>query len=378
MARLSPDAFGAMGTTEEQVELLSVAENFCRERSPNEKVRNLIEDELGYDPATWKEIGELGWLAIAIPEAYDGVGLSLTEVVPVMEQMGRRMLNTPFAAATLAAQAILAGGTEAQRAALLPKIAAGGAATVALSEANGDWDLANIEAIATASDKGYKLSGTKTFVMDVDSADVVIASVKIDGDVALVVIDKADISDKNVRREVLIDETKRGFELSLDGLEVSKDAVMDRDKTQAALEHIHLTANLLGAAELVGATQACIDYTVEYLGTRTQFGKLIGAYQALKHPTVDAYVDYEKARSLLYGAAFSFGEQGKGEIATRMAKAQADKALSFAADRAIQFHGGFGFTYDCDAQLYRRRALFHASQYGDARYHKEKLADLLF
>ena len=92
---------------------------------------------------------------------------------------------------------------------------------------------------------------------------------------------------------------------------------------------------------------------------------------------MDAFIDYQKSRSLLYTAAFSFGKQGQREIATRMAKAQADQAASFAADRSIQFHGGFGFTYDCDAQLYRRRAIFHASQYGDARYHKKKLADLL-
>ena len=138
-----------------------------------------------------------------------------------------------------------------------------------------------------------------------------------------------------------------------------------------------MAANLLGAAELTGSCQSCIDYTVEYLNTRKQFGKLIGSFQALKHPTVDAFIDYQKSRSLLYTAAFSFGKQGQREIATRMAKAQADQAASFAADRSIQFHGGFGFTYDCDAQLYRRRAIFHASQYGDARYHKKKLADLL-
>jgi len=152
---------------------------------------------------------------------------------------------------------------------------------------------------------------------------------------------------------------------------------MDTAKTQATLNHIHLAANLLSAAELTGGCQSCIDYTVEYLGTRKQFGKLIGAFQALKHPTVDAFVDYQKSRSLLYTAAFNFGQQGEGEIAVRMAKAKAEEVASFAADRSIQFHGGFGFTYDCDAQLYRRRAIFHASQYGDARYHKRKLAELL-
>jgi len=143
------------------------------------------------------------------------------------------------------------------------------------------------------------------------------------------------------------------------------------------LRHIHLAANLLGAAQMTGACQSCIDYTVEYLGTRKQFGKYICSFQSLKHVTVDAFVDYQKARSLLYSAAFTVSKPRSGDIAVRMARVQADKALSFAADRAIQFHGGFGFTYDCDAHLYRRFAIFMASQYGDAAYHKVKLAELI-
>jgi len=213
--------------------------------------------------------------------------------------------------------------------------------------------------------------------MDLHAAEYVIASVKISGMPSLVIIEKAQIPKIAMRRETLIDETKRGFELTLDGVNIAADAVLDDAATQSAFDHIHLTATLLGSAEMTGACQSCIDYTVEYLNTRKQFGKRIGSFQALKHPTVDAFVDYQKSRSLLYAAAYSFGKQGEGEIATRMAKAQADKSLSFAADRSIQFHGGFGFTYDCDAQLYRRRGIFNASQFGDARYHKKKLADLL-
>ena len=181
-----------------------------------------------------------------------------------------------------------------------------------------------------------------------------------------------------MRREIIIDETKRSYELTLDRIVVPENALMDKGLTPAALQRVDLAANLLSSAELVGAAQSCIDYTTDYLKTRKQFGKLIGSYQALKHTIVDAYVRYEKARSLLYAAAHSFEEQGKGEVATRMAAVGAGRALSFAADRSIQFHGGFGFTYDCDAQLYRRRAIFHDSLYGNTRWHKKKLAGLLF
>jgi len=113
----------------------------------------------------------------------------------------------------------------------------------------------------------------------------------------------------------------------------------------------------LGSAEQIGGAQACIDYTVEYLNTRKQFGKLIGSYQALKHTIVDAYVSYEKARSLVYAAAHSFEDQGKGEVATRMATVAAGRTLS---------------------QLYRRRAIFHDSLFGNTRWHKKRLSELLF
>jgi alkylation response protein AidB-like acyl-CoA dehydrogenase len=368
---------GRMGWSEEQSDLLEVAEKFCCDKSPIEKVRSLLEDELGYDQGVWREIADLGWLGIAIPEEYGGVGLNLAEVAPVMEQMGRNLMATPFASTTLAAQALLAGGTEAQKQKLLPALAGGAVATVALVEDNNDWNLENVSARAAKSNDVLHLSGVKRFVCDAAAADWVIASVLHDGAPMLAAIEKAALPDGAMRRENIVDETRRSFELTLDSVEIPLSALFDSEKIRPALAHIHLAANLLGAAEMVGGTGAVIDYTIEYLNTRKQFGKLIGSYQALKHPTVDAFVHYEQARSHLYGAANCFNEQGTGEIATRMAKAQADKAFSYAADRAIQFHGGFGFTYDCDAQLYRRRAIWHASQYGDAAYHKKKLASLL-
>jgi alkylation response protein AidB-like acyl-CoA dehydrogenase len=369
---------GRLGFSEDQSSLLDVASSFCASRSPMAKVRRLIEDETGHDPDVWREIVELGWLGIAIPEEYGGAGLGLAEVVPVMEQMGRYMLAGPFLSTTLAAQAILAGGTDDQKRVLLPRLAEGAITTLALCEANDDWDLGAIAATATRTPGGtLRLAGAKRLVCDAEVATHIIASVLVEGRPALVMFERAALAPGALRREVIIDETKRSYALTLDRLEVSEDSLMDPARAASALHHIHLTANLLAAAEMCGGTQSVIDYTVDYLKTRVQFGKLIGSYQALKHPIVDAYVGYEQARSHLYSAAHCFNEQGVGEIATRMAKAQADTAMSFAADRAIQFHGGFGFTYDCDAQLYRRRAIWHASQYGDAAYHKAKLADLL-
>jgi acyl-CoA dehydrogenase len=368
--------FAGLGYSEEQIELLDVATTFCRDKSPIDKVRKLIDSDTGYDAEVWAEMAALGWTAVAIPEAQGGVGLSLAEVVPLVEQMGRHLLASPLVSSTLAAQALVAGGTEEQQAEWLPRLAEGAVGTLALSEAHGDWDLTNITATAKADGDKLILSGEKLFVLWAESAEVVIASVMTDGKPALVLLTAADIGGR-LRREAIIDETKRSFALTLDGITVAKSALLDFDKIAQTLNAIDQAAALLQSAEMCGGTQSVIDYTLDYLRTRKQFGKIIGEYQALKHPMVDAYVDYEKARSHLYSAASSFSDQGIGEIAVRMAKAAADGVYSFASDRAIQFHGGFGFTHDCDAGLHRRAAIFHASQYGDAAWQRAKLGDLL-
>ncbi len=369
--------FGQIGFTEEQIDVLNGAETFCRDHAPIGTVRALITSDLGYDDKVWAQIGALGWLGIAIPETYGGLGLSLTEVVPVCEQMGRRMMASPFLSTSLAAQALIVGGTLAQKSKILPQIAQGKAASLALSERNQAWDLTRCDVQARRTQGGYVLTGTKTLVLDLEAAEWIIVSANLDQKACLFIVEKEQILETAMRREILIDETKRGWEWVLDGTEITEEACLDKSKMDAAFKHIHLTATLLFAAELTGGAQACIDYTVEYLNTRKQFDKLIGSFQALKHPVVDAFVEYQKARSLLYMAAFNFYKPEQGEVATRMAFVQADKTLSFAADRSIQFHGGFGFTYDCDAHLYRRRAIFNTSQYGDRHYHKTKLADLL-
>lgn len=353
-------ALAKIAVTEMQTELRDQAMRFCAEKSPISSVRALLEDETGFDPKVWDEMAALGWLGIAIPEEFDGLGLAMADVVPVVEAMGRYLLSTPYVSTTVAAQAILAGGSDAQKAEWLPKLASGTAATVALFEPSGSWDLGAVE------------GRSKTFVLDLEAAILIVTSVLFEGKTRLALLTPDRIE---ARREIIIDETKRSY--TFDVPDVTDADLMPAELTAAALERIELTAGLLQAAELSGAAMACVDYTVEYLQTRKQFGKFIGSFQALKHPTVDAFVESEKSRSLLYAAATHFEKQGEGEVAVRMAAAQSQKALSFAADRSIQFHGGFGFTYDCDAQLYRRRAMFAASQYGDAAHHRAKLAELL-
>jgi alkylation response protein AidB-like acyl-CoA dehydrogenase len=363
--------------SEEQEQLLDIATNFCRDKSPIAAVRDQMKEEQSHKSEVWQEIAELGWLGVAVPEEFGGIGLSLAEVVTLAEPMGQYLLSTPFVPTTLAAQALLAGGTKAQKETWLPKLCEGAIGTLALSEPHGDWDLTNLTCTATGDGTSLNLSGTKTGVNEAALAEVILVSVLLDGAPALVILTKTELPDGALRREVSIDETRRTFTLTLDGISVSEEQLLDLSKATSCLARIDKVGALLIAAEMCGGTSAALDYVIEYLNTRKQFERLIGSYQALKHPTVDILTELEAARSHLYYAACVFDDPAEGDVAVRMAKAQAGDALSYAGDRAIQFHGGFGFTYDCDAQLYRRRAIWGQAQFGDSAHHRKHLADAL-
>lgn len=363
--------------SEEQEQLLDIATNFARDKFPMDATRARIAADQDFDAAVWAEMASLGWLGVAVPEEFGGSGLGLAEVVTIVEPLARNLAGTPFASTTLVAQALIKAGTPAQKGEWLPKICEGAVGALALVEPHGDWDLAHLTVKASEAGDTLTLSGTKTFVTDAVSADLAIVSVSLNGAPALVLLDKGALAKASIAREIVIDETRRSYRVKLDGVTVPKSNLLDQAQTAAALKLVDEAACLLLAAELCGGTNGVIEVTVEYLKTRKQFDRYIGSYQALKHPTVDALLALEASRSHLYYAAGIFGTGGEAEIAVRMAKALASDALAFASDRAIQFHGGFGFTYDCDAQLYRRRGIWCEAQHGDAAYQRRQLAGML-
>jgi alkylation response protein AidB-like acyl-CoA dehydrogenase len=363
--------------SEEQEQLLDIATNFARDKFPMDRARARIAADQDFDAAVWAEMASLGWLGVAVPEEFGGSGLGLAEVVSIVEPLARNLAGTPFVSTTLVAQALLKAGTAAQKSEWLPKICEGAIGALALVEPHGDWNLAHLTAKASEAGDRLTLSGIKTFVTDAVSADLAIVSVSLNGAPALVLLDKAALAKADIAREIVIDETRRSYRVKLDGVSVPKSNLLDPAHVAAALRHVDEAACLLLAAELCGGTSGVIEVTVEYLKTRKQFDRYIGSYQALKHPTVDALLALEASRSHLYHAAGIFGTGGDAEVAVRMAKALASDALAFASDRAIQFHGGFGFTYDCDAQLYRRRGIWCEAQHGDATYQRRQLADML-
>jgi len=363
--------------SDEQAMLQDVAVNFCREKVSIGEVRRQIASDSGFDRELWKEISELGWLAVAVPEEFGGSALSLAEVVSIVEPMGRHLAGTPFVSTQLLIQGLLAGGSDELKGELLPKICEGAIGTIALFERDGDWNLEHIEAGAVIRGDKAHLSGTKTLVCDATVAEYTLVSVQFDGAPALAIVRKADLPGECVKRETVIDETRRSFALDLSGATVPRSALITGDKARAALKAIRDAALLLASAEAAGGIAGTLELIVGYLNQRTAFGKKIGSYQSLKHTCSDILIGLERARSHVYHAASLIAAGENAEVALRMAKVEAGDSFVFAGDRSIQFHGGFGFTFDCDGQLFLRRALWLQYAFGDAEHHRRKLAELL-
>ena len=358
--------------------LAASASDFLRAHCGFDAVRSWIGSDLGYSPALWKQMAGLGWMGVALPERYGGAGLGATALVSLVEPMGRALLGSPFLATSLASRLLLALGDDAQKAAWLPKLASGEViGTVALGDADGSWDLAAPSLVAEAVGDGFVFRGDKSFVPDAAAADVLLVSARVDGTPAVFLVERAQLAAGALERQSLVDETRRSHRVRLHGVKVPLNARLGGDATKA-LQGLARLGTLLLSAEMAGGAAGVMDLTLEYLRTRKQFGKLIGGYQALKHPMVEIMLDVERSRSLLYAAATEFDADAPGaEIAVRMSKVQSGETFTHAADRAIQFHGAIGFTYECHAQLYFRRAQGAEYRFGDAAHHRKKLAELI-
>ncbi len=366
-----------MTFSEEQGMLLEVADSFCRDKSPVSAVRKQLASEAGFDHSLWDEMVGLGWSGIAIPEQYGGSGLSLAEVATITEPMGRHLMATPYVSTQLFIQGLLAGGSEAQKIATLGKVCRGAIATVAVFERDGDWNLCEIDSSAVVTGAVVNLAGAKTLVGDAGVAEFFLVSVSLAGEPALVLLSSQEISASQHRREIVIDETRRSYRMDLNGLSVPVTSLITGPSAVLALNAIRDTGLLLASAEAAGGIAGALDVIVAYLNLRTTFGRKIGSYQALKHTSAEILIGLERSRSHLYHAASLLAAGQEAEVALRMAKVESSDSFAFAGDRGVQFHGGFGFTYECDAQLYLRRALWLQYRFGDATHHRRRLADRL-
>ena len=360
--------------SEEQGMLLDVAREFVKDKSPGSEVRKFLESEQGFSEPVWQELVDLGWTGINLPESVGGSGLGIAALIPVVESMGKGLMGTPLVSTVLAAELIRRAGGIAEED-ILEDISGGCAATVAYLDGS-DWGAANT---GLSVDAQGVLSGSKFMVPDAaQAAWIAVVGANEASEPVVALVSGDDIAVQAQQAHALIDLTKRAATIDFTGIKARR--VLSGAKIEGAVRDYLLIGALLTAAEAVGSTSACLDGIVDYLKTRKQFGKLIGSFQALKHPTVDIYVGMEQSRSLVYHASSEVGEgplSAEAEVACRMAKAQASETIQYAGDRSVQFHGGFGFTWECDSSLFIRRAAWSQQQFGDAMHHRKRLAPLL-
>jgi len=368
--------------TQEQEELRATARAFLAEYSASERVRAAMESQLGYDPAVWKQIGELGWTAVAIPEECGGLGLSWVELVALLEVMGEALLCAPFfSSACLGANAILCAGTGEQQRALLPGIAGGQVrATLAAGDSAERWDADGIGARARRSGGDWVLSGALRHVLDGHCADLLVVAARAEGSrgedgVSLFAV-PADAPGLERRPLPTLDRTRRLAAIELRDARVAGSALLGAEGAgwpplRSALDR----AALALAAEQVGGAQRCLDLSVAYARERIQFGRPIGSFQAIQHTCADMLVAVESARSGVYyaGCVAAEGSEELGTLAS-LAKARASEAFFRCAAEAIQIHGGVGFTWEYDVHLYFKRARAGEGFLGDPAWHRERVA----
>lgn len=374
--------------TAEQRELREMARAFLAERSDSQQVRAAMENAPGHDPQTWKRIGaELGWPAAAIPESYGGAGMGVVELCALMEPMGEALLCAPFfASACLAAGALLACGSEAQKRAHLPGIASGECiAALGFAADSGRWDADAVPLRFRQDGNGGGdaiLSGALRCV-DGHCADLLLLAARADGSqgaegISLFAV-PADA--KGIARERLptMDATRCLAALRLDEVRVPASARLGgAESAWPGLQRALQRAAVALAAEQVGGAARCLELAVAHAKQRVQFGKPIGAFQALKHKMADMMVQVESARSATYYAACVAGDGAAAlPAASAMAKAAASDAYTFCAGQALQIFGGVGFTWEYDLHLYFKRARSSAVLLGDSAWHRERLAQCI-
>ncbi|MFN3255136.1 MAG: acyl-CoA dehydrogenase family protein [Ilumatobacter sp.] len=361
--------------TEEQEELRSTIRAFLENKSSEEAVREQMETENGYDADVWTQMAEqMGLQGLAIPEEFGGSGFGFVELGIVLEEMGRALLCAPFfSTVVMAANTLIHSGDDAAKQAYLPGIASGETiATVAYVEPSGKWDESGITMEASGSGSDVTLSGTKSFVLDGHTANLILVLAKSGAGTSLYAVD-GDASGLTRTALSTMDQTR-------------KQAKLDFDNTPAKLigedgkgwEIFSGVLDLIAvglAAEQVGGAQMVLEQAVEYAKVRVQFGRPIGSFQAIKHKCADMLLEVESAKSAAYYGMWCASEMNDELPSTAsLAKAYCSEAYFHAAAENIQIHGGIGFTWEHPAHLYFKRAKSSELLFGDPTYHREQLA----
>lgn len=368
---------------EEQEMLKTMARDFIAKECQRAHIRAMLEDEVGYSPALWKKIAELGWLGLTLPEAYGGAGMSFRDLAILSEEMGRALLPAPFfSTVVFGGMLINAYGTEEQKKEWLPKIINGEViVSPALLEEDGDLWPGGINMRAIARDGEFSLLGTKLFVTDAKAATHLLVAArtekteKAEDGITLFLVDTKEWG-IFIKPLGAMDILRKQFEVEITRAAVPNSNIIGGvNRGWPILKEMAVLAAAVLSAEMVGGMEWVLDTTVAYAKDRIAFGVPIGSFQAIKHQCADMKSALEYSRSLMEWAAEAIKDNDPdAPIAVSMAKAYCGDSYRFLTNHGVQIHGGIGFTWDHDLHLYFKRARSADTAFGDANYHRELLA----
>ncbi len=372
--------------SDEQQQLRDTLQRFIRRDYSFEKRREIIRSPEGFSRAVWKQLADLGVLALTLPEAHGGLGGNAVDTLVVMEEFGRGLVVEPYLSTVVMGAGLIAqAGSEQQKSELLPKVAAGGLLLAfAHYEPNTRYELHHLAAQARKDKTGYVLTGTKSVVLHGASADQLIVSARTAGqsqDHAGITLFLVDAKAKGVSLQSYpTHDGQRVAELRLDGVRVSHAAVIGAESH--ALPLVERTIDFAMAAlcaEAIGNMAALIETTLNYVKTRKQFGVPIGSFQVLQHRMADMLMQAEQARSMAYLAAVKVHSQDVTERRRSLAAAKTlvGQAARFVGQQAVQLHGGVGVTDELNVSHYFKRLTAINATFGDADHHLARFSDLL-
>ncbi len=372
-----------LGLDEQQEMLKNFARDFLEKECPESLVREMEEDEQGYSPGLWKKMADQGWMGLIIPEDQGGTGMTLCELVVLLEEFGRALVPGPFiSTVVLGAVPIMEAGTDEQKAQYLPKIAAGEMImTMALTEPSAKWTADGVTLEAKKDGGDYVLNGTKLFVPDAHVTDYMVVVARTGGTgedgVTLFIVDSKSDGIKFEQLKTIAADKQS--EVIFENVKVPAANVLGTEgKGWEIVEKVSRVATVAACAYLVGLSQMDFDTTLNYAKERVQFGRPIGSFQAIQHKLADAIIDVDGSRFITYKAAWSLTEgEDDTDLMISMAKAWASDASRRVVAHGQQIHGGIGFTKEYKIQLYFRRQKWMELMWGDADYHREKVAQLM-
>lgn len=373
--------------TEEQQLLQSTAADFARQSLPVSRLRALRDagDVAGFSPDLWRAMAGLGWQGILLPEEYGGLGLGYAEAVVVLEELGKVLAPEPFLSTVLlAGNAVLLGGSAAQKQEILPRVASGDAVlALAHHEPRARHRLHHVTTKAVAgAGGGFVLTGVKDLVLDGAAADRLVVSARSSGGaddrdgLSLFLVDPHARGVK-ITRQQLVDHRNAAI-VQLDDVQVPADALLGASGKGADVLAATVDRALVGlCAEMLGGMVRSFEMTLAYLKDRKQFGVVIGTFQALKHRAARMFIEIELGRSAVMAAARALDE-GSPEAASlaAVAKARLSEGFVLVASEAVQMHGGIGMTDEHDVGFYLKRARAAEILLGDAAYHRDRYAAL--